>query len=138
MSILRRMYPINASGGFALRSAQLRRVHCCAKTLASVVFGRHLAPVRDGRQTHQVGKHDDKLIKMLSHANKVKQSPHFGDGRVVVGSERMDGRTAMARESDHDTRLAIERAVPEAQRHALVHKVMVPRHVRGERGGVEA
>ena len=45
----------------------------------------------------------------------------------------MDGRTAMARESDRHTRLAIERAVPEAQRHALVDKVMVPRHVRGER-----
>jgi len=69
------------------------------------------------------------LVPWCETAHKVKCAPHEADGALVLSGERLEVWAVVACEAESEARLAVGRVAPEAERDAMVAKVVVPREV---------
>jgi len=84
-------------------------------------------------QPHQLGQQQHELVEELGDAHEVEESPQLLDGSVVARSEHGEVGPVVAREPHGEAGLAVGRVAPEAERHPVVHKVVVPREVLQKR-----
>mmetsp|Transcript_40075 Transcript_40075/g.129715 ORF Transcript_40075/g.129715 Transcript_40075/m.129715 type:complete len:411 (+) Transcript_40075:339-1571(+) len=123
-----RLRRVGRERGARARAPAPRRLPRCRRLRRA-----ELDPVERALQPGEVGEQDEEGVEVLRHADQVKGVPHRLDGGAVVARERPHRRPAVAGERHRHAALAVVRAVPKAQRHALVDKVAVPREVLQQR-----
>ena len=92
-----------------------------------------LLAVRRPLQAYEVGKLEDELVEHFCDADEVEGAPREGERGGVALSQRLEVRAVVTRHSHRHACLAVGRIVPEAERHAVVAEVVVPRQVLQQR-----